>query len=1048
MFHIVRHHRFVFIGLLFAALGRPAMHVPAADVDDKTPERVLAKKILDATNFNGGLVVHLGCGDGKLTASLGADRRCLVQGLDVDAGNVRQARANIQQHRAYGSVSARQFDGKRLPYADNLVNLVVAEDLGGVTTEEAMRVLAPGDTLYIKQNGKWQKTFKPRPANIDEWTHYLHDAGGNAVARDQVVGPPARLQWRALPRHTRSHEHIPSIYALVSAGGRIFYIVDEAPTASIGNTPQWRLVARDAFNGVLLWKKPVGRWYPHIVNWGRTPRQLQRRLVAVDDRVYVTLGLHAPLSVLDAATGETLKEYANTRGAEEVICHDGVILLAVRNVTGERIAELARWKRLVASKGSPVFQRETAESQIQRLRTTEAKGEKSVLAFAADTAKLLWSRDGPDVSGLRPDTLSAFGDGAFYQNGTNVVCVDLKTGKERWSAAAPPLFAVCEEGAFCADGKTITALSRKNGKTRWTQGAALCQIRDVFVAGGSLWIGGFKPFQGRSSGRRGPAWGPYFVTQRDVATGKILRRIEPDNPSHHHRCYRNKATDRFILAGRRGTEFIDLNSGDVLWNSWARGVCRYGVMPCNGLLYAPSHACGCYITAKTTGFNALAPAGRTKDKGRRTKDEGRLVKGPAFGKTKFSPSSLVLRTSEDWPTYRHDARRSGGTASPVSSALRRRWQLKVGDRLTAPTVSDGKVFAASVDEHRLCALDANSGKPIWQFIAGGRVDSPPTLHQGRAIFGCRDGSVYSLRTSDGTLAWRLETARADRCVVVNGQLESVSPVHGSVLVAGETAYFTAGRSSYMDGGIDLYRIQPGGGKVLSTTSIYSPDPKTGRQPPQSAPATMPGARSDILAGDDRYIYLRNMAFDRQGAKQPQGNDHLFTLTDYLDDTWTHRWFWMFGKRPSISTGCSGRDRKAIFGRMLVFDDSTIFGYGRSNIHWSNQLQDGGYRLFAVKRGQTTAKWTKPLPMQARAMLLAGRVLFLAGATGGEHDFLDKQEEPRTGLLVAISTSDGTRLARYPLDRPPVFNGMASARGRLYVALENGDLVCMEEVADE
>ena len=120
-------------------------------------------------------------------------------------------------------------------------------------------------------------------------------------------------------------------------------------------------------------------------------------------------------------------------------------------------------------------------------------------------------------------------------------------------------------------------------------------------------MGGFKPFEGRSTGKRGPAWGPYFVTQRDLATGEVLNHIEPENPGHHHRCYINKATDRYILGGRRGTEFIDLQTGEVLWHSWARGVCKYGVMPANGLLYVPPHACGCYTAAKLTGFNALAP---------------------------------------------------------------------------------------------------------------------------------------------------------------------------------------------------------------------------------------------------------------------------------------------------------------------------------------------------------------------------------------------------------------------------------------------------------
>ena len=91
----------------------------------------------------------------------------------------------------------------RLPYADNLVNLIVAEDLGDVTLEEAMRVLAPGGVLLTRQDGRWQKTVKPRPQEIDEWTHYLHDASGNAVAHDEVVGPPRFAPVDGRARGTR-----------------------------------------------------------------------------------------------------------------------------------------------------------------------------------------------------------------------------------------------------------------------------------------------------------------------------------------------------------------------------------------------------------------------------------------------------------------------------------------------------------------------------------------------------------------------------------------------------------------------------------------------------------------------------------------------------------------------------------------------------------------------------------------------------------------------------------------------------------------------------
>ena len=56
----------------------------------------LAEQILSATGVTGGLVVHFGCGDGRLTAALGASDRFMVQGLDAEAGNVEASRRHIQ----------------------------------------------------------------------------------------------------------------------------------------------------------------------------------------------------------------------------------------------------------------------------------------------------------------------------------------------------------------------------------------------------------------------------------------------------------------------------------------------------------------------------------------------------------------------------------------------------------------------------------------------------------------------------------------------------------------------------------------------------------------------------------------------------------------------------------------------------------------------------------------------------------------------------------------------------------------------------------------
>jgi hypothetical protein len=269
-------------------------------------------------------------------------------------------------------------------------------------------------------------------------------------------------------------------------------------------------------------------------------------------------------------------------------------------------------------------------------------------------------------------------------------------------------------------------------------------------------------------------------------------------------------------------------------------------------------------------------------------------------------------------------------------------------------------------------------------------------------------------------------------------------VIGSVLVRDGIVYATAGRSSYLDGGIGLHRLDAETGRILSRTPIYSPDPETGKQPEHTAPAFVPGARADILTSDDDHVYLREMVFNEKGAELKEGKPHLFTLTDFLDGSWPHRSYWIFGTKVSISTGCSGRDRNLIYGRLLVFDESTVYGYGRQQVHWSNHLQDGAYRLFALKRGEKEPLWEKKLKIRVRAMVLADDIVFAAGPRAETGVWSIDDEKDAGATVVALSASDGSVLEQYRIDSPPVFDGLAAAYGRLYISAEDGTVICLAE----
>jgi len=537
-------------------------------------------------------------------------------------------------------------------------------------------------------------------------------------------------------------------------------------------------------------------------------------------------------------------------------------------------------------------------------------------------------------------------------------------------------------------------------------------------------------------------------------------------------------------------------------------------MPSNGLVYAPQHPCACYIESKLYGFNALAPESAARKVSGTVSDDDRLERGPAYGT--IGNRQSTIENPNDWPTYRYDSARSGFTKTSVPAELKRSWQRDLGGKLSSVVVADGKLFVASIDTHTVYALDESSGNILWSYTTGGRVDSPPTIYQGRVLFGSADGWVYCLAASDGALVWRFRAAPKDLRLTAFEQLESVWPVHGSVLVQDDVLYCVAGRSMFLDGGIRFLRLDPKTGQKLSENILDDRDPETGENLQVYVKGlNMPVALTDVLSSDGQYVYMRSQRFDLQGtrqqiapvdaAEQTGEGVHLFCTIGFLDDSWFHRSYWMFGK--SVSSGWGGWPRAGRYvpsGRIMVCDESSVYSFGRKPEYLcqSSVLE---YQLYAAdkqieaesiqrvvaaerrmnasskKRNSSVAdrgvRKSFPLsdrsavsfnwldeepPLHVRAMVLADKALFIAGppdVVDEEEAFynpndevvlakLDKQSATLEGqngaLLLVVSASDGEKLAEYKLDSPPVFDGMAAANGRLYFATIDGMVVCMGE----
>jgi len=620
---------------------------------------------------------------------------------------------------------------------------------------------------------------------------------------------------------------------------------------------------------------------------------------------------------------------------------------------------------------------------------------------------------------------------------------------------------VHEDVVIVVTSRDAMALDVKNGKRLWKKRGGFGTFRgkpDIFFAGGCLWLG--------LENRNG----------LDIRTGEIIRRKDLSGlftHGHHARCYRAKATENYIMWSERGVEFMDLHGEKHMKHDWVRSTCRYGWMPANGLLYSAPTPCFCYPGVKKNGFNALTAVDRAISEDRH-RDPG-IEKGPAYEKINLhlAVGQETPAESGEWPTYRSDNARSGRSRTEVPVKLKEAWHVQFRGELTPPIVKYRSLIVSEKQTHTVHCLDAETGKKIWSYTAGGAVDSPPTVYKNRVIFGCKDGRVYCLNVIDGQLAWLFRGSPYEKKIVSFGQLQSAWPVHGSVLVENDIVYFAAGISSFLDGGLYLYGLDVVTGKIIHSERFDTTGFSLQEASKRSRAHDMDGGKNDIMVSNGSKIFLTQNVYDmnlnkletkrigRYGALET--DLHLVASGGFLDDTGFDRLYWMHARRwPGFYLA----DRTSKAGQILVFDERRTYGLHKFNRKFSRSpyFAPGtqGCELFsddndneplldkaneARERGSMSRVkdpvWSVQVPVVARAMVLAGDVLFFAGPPDvvNPADPLAAMEERAGGRLWAVSAADGKKLVEYELDSPPVWDGMAAANGRLYMSLTDGSIVC-------
>lgn len=669
------------------------------------PSSGLARQILKTEGLRPGFYVCLGCDDASLAVALSNKGRNLVQSLVGKEETVSRVRQAIDAAGLAARVSVRLASYDRLPHVDNMANLVVVDDVdaalkAGLSLKEIARILEPNGVAYlggkaglsektledvlganeikgakiVRENGLWAVFGKPISKDVDEWTHFEHDAARTNISLDRAAGIPTSLQWQAGGHWPDIDFSAGANVGFASSDGRniYWYNIVSRPTAS-------RLICRDAYNGFLLWEKEIER------------QTHNGALVTIKDRIYVHLGKPG-LAALDAATGEVVTQFPDAvddKNAEHLY-QDGILIQRAGGTIQAFDARTGKtlWKKTDNLMGQPEFRPD----------------------MSTKTGKWLWTKAG---NVIEQDTVLVGEDKVYFLHRTGAEtpllldCCDLRTGKSHWQKDVGALKSVVSlsllsyrKGMILAASSprryrydspeskwaALYAISPEDGRTLWAYEYVATNHNgsagNVFALDKAVWVK-------RAADKNDQTYKYAFVAL-DPDTGKeINKRV----PSPFNRCFPDRVMGQWVLTG--DMDFLNLEDGKKSGTRASRGSCGIGFMPANGLTYGFYLSCNCYNPLRgLLGFSSAPVAVPDKPQ-----SGERLEKGPAYGAAPTEDAQ-----PEDWPMLRHDPARSGSTPASGPAGLKVLWKAAMGGEVSGLTAADGKVFVAAIGRHSVIAL--------------------------------------------------------------------------------------------------------------------------------------------------------------------------------------------------------------------------------------------------------------------------------------------------------------------------------------------------------
>jgi outer membrane protein assembly factor BamB len=924
-----------------------------------------------------------------------------------DAKTVASVRAAAEQAGVLGTkIFVEPGSLKTIQLADNVADglVVSAEDAEKCSEAELLRVVHPRASVRLGD----RTLVKPVPKGIDEWTHPYHAPDNNPQSADTLARGSLRTQFIGYPKFSPMPEQT------VIAGGRIFKALGHIAHKANQNEMLNTLLCINAYNGTILWKRALPEGFMIHRN----------TMIADEDALY--MGDDKSCRVIDAATGKVREEIKVPEGISDGpvwkwMGRQGDTLYALVGSTEVKVDTqrsnrrgLGHWPwgmwkghdyidpKLAFGFGRTFLAIDLKTKKVRwhhrekaflDARGTCMKGDKlyfyspqSFLA-ALDTqnGKLLWKNSDKDLlEAIGPD-----GRAQHYVTGYATTCF-MKCNDKYLFFAGP-------------QRSKLVVASAKDGKLKWTYPVGNLQL---VLRDDAIYAAGPQRTQG---------------VCLDYDTGKVLTTFIA-----RRACTRaTGGLDSVFFRATGGTVRLLTNSKAEQHIAPMRPPCQDGVLISNGHLYWGPWMCGCQLSL----YGNIGVRG--------------IGKAPQIASAELYRNALVSHDDinnvkkldvqrGDWTTYRGTNSRSDVTPLALPAEVKLQWQadLSTANLLTAPVTAGGLLFVA--DRAGIVRALHTDSSMAWKAYTAGAIYYPPVVAHDRLYVGCADGRVYTFEAKTGRLLWTFRVApRVDR-IRVYDRLISRWPVAGGVVVEGRTLYAAAGIAHY--DGTYLVALDAITGELQATNST------SGALAGSVNSGVSIQGNLRVEEGELRFLgggVYETARYDLKTLKclNPPNNKPMSMYR-----TAFYPYYPDYGKYVSLEYRC---DDGCVLTHAASYEGNYFsrLGLQRPLPKGAKQpVHDAANDYLRLRRRGLAGPrflWEDKSDLRFTGFIVSKDRFLAAGHTG-----LDTG----TAFLEARVTATGKRLWSHKLPALPVKGGTAiDSQGRIYVALENGQLLCFSGV---